>query len=96
MIEPAELEGRTLLVGITHVAADGSHTQEQYAGTASISDRGSYSLVTVACSDGETRNYPFDSRSLERAGPGEYRLRSTGEVVTDPDFLMTWTVTKEE
>ena len=94
LIEPDELEGAKLLVGITRFAEDGSYEQEQYAGTASIEDCGSYCLVHLHCSDGEVRNYPFDARSLDRAAPGEYRLRNTGEVVTNPDFLMTWSITK--
>jgi len=77
------------------MAKDGSYTQEQYVGTANIIDQGEYCLVVVECDDGDSRNYPFDARSLQRAAPGEYRLRSTGQIVTNPDFLMTWTISKE-
>jgi hypothetical protein len=95
-IEPSELEGASVLIGITRELGDGTHELEQYHGTASFEDQGDYGLVIVQCSDGTDRQYPFDSRSLERAAPGEYRLRSTGEVVADPDFLMTWIVSKDE
>ena len=27
---------------------------------------------------------------------GQYRLRSTGEVVSDPDFIARWTVTRRD
>jgi len=94
-IEPFELRDRKILIGITRVAADGSCSQEQYVGIADVEDRQTYCLVSVACDDGETRDYPFDARSLQRAAPGEYRLRSMGQVVTNPEFLMTWTVSKE-
>ncbi|MDQ8756359.1 hypothetical protein RCO27_08965 [Sphingosinicella sp. LHD-64] len=94
-IEPSELEGRVILIGITRLAKDGNYTQEQFAGVASIEDQQAYALVRIDCDDGKVREYPFDVRTLERAAPGEYRLRSTGEVITNPDFLMTWTVTKE-
>ena len=33
---------------------------------------------------------PPDLSSLRPAKPGEYRLRATGEVITDPDFIATW------
>jgi hypothetical protein len=35
-----------------------------------------------------------EARPYEQASPGEYRLRSTSEVVIDPDFITTWTVTQ--
>ena len=95
-IEPSQLDGAKVLIGITRQATDGSYEQEQYVGIVQLEDHGEYCLVRVRCSDGEVRDYPFDARSLERALPGEYRLRSTGEVVTDPDFLMSWIVTKDE
>jgi len=94
-IEPSEVEGRVILVGVTRLAKDGSYTQEQFAGLASIEDQQTYALVRIDCDDGQVREYPFDARTLQRAAPGEYRLRSTGKVITNPDFLMTWTVTKE-
>jgi len=33
-----------------------------------------------------------DVRAFALAAPGEYRLRSTGEVVSDPDVLTTGTL----
>ena len=87
--------GRVILVGITRTDDDGVEAHEQYVGRAEVEDQETYCLVTLACSDGETRSYPFDARSITRAERGEYRLRSTGEVVVNPDFLMHWTVSKD-
>ncbi|MGH2907322.1 MAG: hypothetical protein ACRDKI_11220 [Solirubrobacterales bacterium] len=28
--------------------------------------------------------------TLEQAAPGEYTLKSTGEVLVDPEFISTW------
>jgi hypothetical protein len=33
---------------------------------------------------------PPDLSALRPAKPGEYRLRATGEVISDPDFITTW------
>ncbi len=33
---------------------------------------------------------PPDLRGLEKAKSGEYTLKSTGEVITDPDYLSYW------
>ena len=95
-IEPSQLEGSVVLVGITRLFGNGDFEQEQYAGKASIRDENTYCLVELSCTDGETRQYPFDARSLQRAAEGEYRLRNTGEVIENPDFLMTWEVSKGE
>jgi hypothetical protein len=94
-IEPSEVDGSRVLVGVTQVADDGSYAQEQFVGIAEIEDCGTYALVRLRCDDGEVRDYPFDRRALQRAPAGEYRLRSTGQIVVNPDFLMTWTVTKD-
>ena len=35
-------------------------------------------------------NLPPDPSLIQPAPPGEYRMRSTGEVITNPDFITTW------
>jgi hypothetical protein len=35
---------------------------------------------------------PLDLEALRPAPPGSYTLRSSGEVVVDPDLLSAWTV----
>ena len=91
-IVASDLEGATVLVGITHVAKDGSVSQEQHSGVASIVEHENVTLIELACDDGEVREYPFDTRSLSIATPGEYRLKDTGRIVVDPHYLMTWEV----
>ena len=80
--------GKMLLVGITYVDAAGDVIEtQQYAGRiVSASDEGGVQIETA---EGETMSFP---PGLEPADPGEYRLRSTGEVIVDPDFVATWTV----
>jgi hypothetical protein len=39
---------------------------------------------------GETFVLPPDLDALHPAQPGSYRLRQTGEIVVDPDFVTTW------
>jgi hypothetical protein len=90
--ERSDLEGAIVLVGITRKHKDGSISQEQHSGVASVRHYENMSVVDVHCDDGISRNYPFDVRTLEVARPGEYRLRSTGTAVVDPHYLMTWIV----
>jgi hypothetical protein len=50
--------------------------------------------IAVELSDsGDVFWLPPEPSALNHAPPGEYRFRSTGEVVVDPDLMTTWTVT---
>ena len=90
----SDLLGKVLLVGLTYYTHDHVFVeQKQFFGKViSADERG----VTVEKPDGTLLNLPPDLRSTKIAPPGEYRLRSTGEVVVDPDFLATWNVTLPE
>jgi len=81
--------GKRVLVGITKTTLDGLAPEHgQLIGTLSAID--AVNGLTLALSDGTTYTLPPDIRSLEEARPGEYRLRSTGEVVINPDYTFPW------
>jgi hypothetical protein len=46
--------------------------------------------------EGETCTLPPDTRAFKRAKRGNYTLKSTGEVVVDPDFTTSWTFGKSD
>jgi hypothetical protein len=87
----AELLGTHLLVGVTHVDHAGHVLeQQQFHGTvirASISEG-----VILLDPEGREHWVPLCRDAFRPAEPGEYRLRSTGEVVKNPTWLSTWTV----
>jgi hypothetical protein len=89
----AQLIGKTLLVGIAYLDAGGELIEEvQFYGV--IVNAGPEYGITINCQGehiGQTYNMPPDLRWIEPAEPGEYRLRSTGEIVVDPDYTTTWT-----
>jgi hypothetical protein len=89
-LDPAragEYLGKTILVGITYVDRDDEVVGSiQWHGVIEAIDP--LLAIRVAGTD-EIRTLP---PRVAEAGPGEYTLRTTGEVVTDPDFLATWTV----
>jgi hypothetical protein len=90
------LRGAYVIVGITTVEANGDPiSQVQFHGRVTIADpeRGICIALEGAHAD-ETYWMPPQPESFQSAPPGEYRLRSTGEVITDPDFTTTWTITK--
>ncbi len=36
---------------------------------------------------------PYDKDAIKKADKGKYENRLTGEVVKDPDYIMTWEIT---
>jgi len=90
------LVGKYTLVGITYLASDGKTvtSQGQYHGRIVSADK--ETGFRIEC-EGKWAGHPCclppDLSAFRTAGPGEYRLRSTGETVTNPDVLATWTIT---
>jgi hypothetical protein len=80
--------GKRLLVGITYKDHKGELIrQEQFHGL--ILEAGEGGIVIERNDTGEQISLPPE---LKEAPPGNYRLRSTGEVVVDPDYLATWLI----
>ena len=90
-----ELLDKCVLVGITHEDRRGAvKRHEQFHGTVVRADpKDGIQLTLAGTRSGETRWLPPDTRVFQPAPKGQYRLRSTGEVVSDPDFTVQWTVT---
>ncbi len=89
-----ELVGKYILVGLTVQDPRGSDVRlRQLHGRITSADPDHGLMIKLeGANDGETYTLPPDLRSLKPARPGEYRLRTTGEVVHDPDLLATWVV----
>jgi hypothetical protein len=88
----ASVIGKHLLVGLTHRGLDDQVASiEQFHG---IIDRVNLQegLVVKLYGTGEERSLPLDLSGLEKADPGQYRLKTTGEVVANPDFTLMWTI----
>lgn len=87
------LLGRRVLVGITEVSATGEFLdQRQFVGR--IIAVSPSNGIRLQRPDASYYDLPPDHRALKRARKGEYKLRSTGEVIVDPDFVSSWTLTK--
>lgn len=87
-----ELIGKVLLVGITYYTHDDEYIeQKQFYGTVTEANK---TLIRVKQKDGTDFTLPPDLNSTKRARQGEYKLRSTGEIVVNPDYLATWNLNK--
>ena len=90
----SDLVEKTILIGLTYYTADDEFVeQKQYWGTV-IESNGKRILVKL--NDGEILVLPPDLSSTRIAPSGEYRLRSTGEVVVNPDYLTTWNINRSK
>lgn len=89
-----DLVGSTVLIGVTYYNAGGEFThQTQIYGVVERVEPESGVLIRLQGQRaGEEFWLPPDPEAFQAAPAGEYRLRSTGEVVTDPDFTTTWTI----
>jgi len=89
-----ELIGKTVLVGLTHSNRDGEVVRrEQFFGTVISADRKrGIALELDGSRVGEDYVLPPATDVFQRARMGEYRLSSSGETVSDPAFLVTYTI----
>ncbi len=89
------LPGQRVLVGLTYFDGNANEPVEQkqvFGRVISADEQAGILLSLEGQQVGEQFNLPPDTRSFQKAGPGEYRLRSTGEVVVDPDFTVSFSI----
>lgn len=89
----AALVGSHVIAGITirDPGTDLALHHEQHHGRVVSAERDS-GIVIQHPASGQKYVLPPCTGVFEQAEPGQYRLKSTGEVVVDPDWLATWSV----
>lgn len=89
-----DIIGKIMLVGITYYTAKNEFIeQKQFWGTVVEANK---DTILIKQKNGTLLSLPPDLSSTLRAAPGEYRLHSTGEVIVDPDYLITWNCVKDD
>jgi hypothetical protein len=95
-ISYSNIIGKTILVGLSFTnSEDDIIERKQFHGKIVNADRHKGISILI---DGENEIFklPPDLSSIEVASPGEYRLRSTGKVIINPDFISTWIIKRPE
>ncbi|MBR2459920.1 MAG: hypothetical protein IKB34_01640 [Clostridia bacterium] len=87
----SDLVDKIILIGITYYTADNELVEQKQLWGRVV--EANEDEILVKLSNGELFELPPDLSSTKLAVPGEYRLRSTGELIVDPDYLSTWNVT---
>ncbi|RKZ76216.1 MAG: hypothetical protein DRR19_28795 [Candidatus Parabeggiatoa sp. nov. 1] len=89
-----EILGKYILIGITYLDSSGElESQQQLHGIVKSATEDEGILIELEGNyKGDEWNMPPDTSCITTAEPGEYKLRSTDEVVVNPDYLCTWKV----
>jgi hypothetical protein len=90
------LVAKRVLIGLTYCDHDDRLIeQKQLHGTIikADADKG-FAVRLEGQREGELYWIPPDLRAFQDAPPGEYRLRSTGEIVVDPDLISNWVINR--
>lgn len=84
--------GKYILIGITYLDADGNETgkQQLHGIVESASEEDGIAIKLKGVHEGETWIMPPDQRAISKARSRTYRLRTSGEVIENPDLLSTW------
>jgi len=88
----AAVIGKSVLVGLTYVNRDNETTGvEQFHGEV-VRANSQAGIVLRLSGGGAEFALPPDFSHVEPAPPGDYRLRSSAEVVKNPNFLCTYVI----
>lgn len=91
MKDIGSLKDKILLIGIT-LLDDSEELIDQIQVYGPVVRVDAEGIVILRNGTNTEFTIPPDFDHVSEAAPGEYRLRSTGEVVVDPDYLSSWTV----
>src|SRR5262245_54337385 len=94
--QAASFVGKYLLIGITSLDHEGNLIEQRQFHGRIVRVNEHEGIVVKLSGSGDEYALPPDLNFLQEAPKGEYRLHSTGEVVTDPDLLTSWTINKPE
>lgn len=89
------LKEKVFLIGLSFVDKNGDLI-EQYQTHGTIVELTDNGLFKIKREDNSIFQMPYDSETIKKADKGEYRERSTGQIVKDPDYIMTWEITINE
>ena len=85
------LKGKIFLIGLTFVDQD-EKLIEQYQTSGTVNELTDDGLLIFKRADGSLFQLPFDKETIREAPKGEYREKSTGNVIVNPDYITTWEI----
>ena len=89
------IKGKLFLIGLSFVDKNGDLI-EQYQTHGTVVELTNDGLFKLEREDNSIFQMPYDKETINKADKGEYRERSTGQIIKDPDFLMSWEITIDD
>lgn len=86
------LTDKIFLIGLTFLDNDGNFL-EQYQTHGTVTELNDMGLLKFERKDGSVFQMPYDKETIKKAEEGEYKEQSSGEIIKNPDFIMTWEIT---
>lgn len=87
----AIMRGKMFLVGVDLLSVD-DVVIEKYQTAGVVEEMTDDGFFVLKRNDGSLFTLPYDPTSIKTADKGEYNLRSTSQVVVNPDYMTTWDV----
>jgi hypothetical protein len=84
-------KGKVFLIGLTFVDQE-ENLIEQYQTSGIVDELSNEGFLKFKRNDNSLFQVPYDKETIEEAVEGEYREKSTGNIIVNPDFITTWTV----
>ena len=89
------LVGKKFLVGLTFLDKYGDCV-EQFQTHGIVDELTDEGLFRIKRKDNSIFQMPYDQDSIQKAEDMEYRETGTGEIILNPDFIMTWEIITSE
>ena len=91
-----DMISKRVVIGLTYYDHEGTSLEQKqmHGKIVSVDARHGLEVELEGSHQGEIFWIPPNLQSFQEAKPGEYRERSTGEIVINPDLLTTWEVIK--
>jgi hypothetical protein len=84
-------KGKVFLIGLTFIDEDGN-VVEQYQTSGTVDELTDNGFFNFNRSNSGIFQLPYDERAIKEAAKGEYRERSTGNIIVNPDYITTWVI----
>ena len=85
------LKGKVFLIGLTFIDED-EKLVEQYQTSGTVVELTENGFLKFNRNDGSVFQLPYDKKAINEAAKGEYKEKATGNIITDPDYITTWTI----
>lgn len=85
------LKGKVFLIGLTFTDQEGEII-EQYQTHGTVAKLTVDGFFKIIREDNSVFTIPYDRETIKAAKEGEYREKNTGQIIRNPDFIMTWEI----